>query len=974
MEIDERRVAAAGKFLDNNDHIIHKVTRAGFTTSFVIAAARSGKRVLLVSPTKRIIGDTMKGAVADIVRIYGNSACKWNQDEIAKEPLLKHLPMSIPKKCNKCKHAVDCCILDIERNPDAPMKSITAAKLEAIMVSDGARANELRTILEDIDVVLFDESHMLVVNDVPKVRHDAHMLYLKEKIANFPLLSNAVRKWNRLRQDAEPEEDELWRQVDHDTDDWLIREVRVPLQLSSIEKFGIWSELRKLAKKHEELGVTEEEVLQLRDIALILCNDTARLSYITNDDQGTIYICGAIGRMNTAVRDYLRNCAKNASAIFVSGTQFEPYPNYFIDVVGRDKSLNVAIQIEQSTFPDFLDTNRKMTIYADTFRLSGNTQQKHKKIPDIISRIKLISEEKNNSLIHVLAPNIELRERLYMSLHKEYPNLFFDYYRSENTIGVESRFRTIIAIGLAEVPKNSYDCLANSFAESQTIRVGSVDSATWQGWSRAKDPKGAMPSEVYCIGVKANDVARVLTWGLGRVVVWTGPNKFHVTCDDELPKPHIMAPFRQQVHKSQRKASPYIKRVWDSAGDLTGLPDSLKAYDIEISSIELSKSAYMYIRENGEKNAPNSRTVRCFGAIFANPKSSAEFEITAETLDRFFRSNQSQHAEQQQYPNREGRHPYYPHNTTIWNDLVMEMLSGIRTPATYGLGADGTTVQCCFDFDNHTGKIPALPRVQVAKAHLESLGIQPVVVASGSPDSYHLHIPVLRTPIKTSHEFVGTVLSELKQGHKDLDWHDTEAFPKQKNNRKALGNALKLPLAVNNKTGKRAEILGEDMQPVDVIFITRVVELQDPMEVAEKVGKRMYLPARVPVTPIASKPCTSGTSMRPCILAALNIQLNGSEGNDMRVAVVCEAFDSGKSRDEIIKMFERQNDYDESVTAKGVDYIISRGYKPWKCETIQAKCGSIIDCSQCPYNLIMAEVLESPEVTPESILARCCVG
>jgi len=45
--------------------------------------------------------------------------------------------------------------------------------------------------------------------------------------------------------------------------------------------------------------------------------------------------------------------------------------------------------------------------------------------------------------------------------------------------------------------------------------------------------------------------------------------------------------------------------------------------------------------------------------------------------------------------------------------------------------------------------------------------------------------------------------AELKSEHKDLDFssHDTEAYPKQATSDHPLGNALKLPLAINRKTG-----------------------------------------------------------------------------------------------------------------------------------------------------------------------------
>ena len=41
----------------------------------------------------------------------------------------------------------------------------------------------------------------------------------------------------------------------------------------------------------------------------------------------------------------------------------------------------------------------------------------------------------------------------------------------------------------------------------------------------------------------------------------------------------------------------------------------------------------------------------------------------------------------------------------------------------------------------------------------------------------------------------------------------------------------------------------------------------------------------------------------------------------MRVAVVCEALAAGKSRDEVIALFEGQDDFDPTITAYYVNYI-----------------------------------------------------
>lgn len=107
------------------------------------------------------------------------------------------------------------------------------------------------------------------------------------------------------------------------------------------------------------------------------------------------------------------------------------------------------------------------------------------------------------------------------------------------------------------------------------------------------------------------------------------------------------------------------------------------------------------------------------------------------------------------------------------------------------------------------------------------------------------------------------------------------------------------------------------------------------------------MPAAFPTSPTESN-----RTMRPCILEALNKQLVGGEGHDMRIAVVGEARGAGKNREEIIHLFESQEDFDETTTAKNVDYLIWNKYHPWKCETLRDKCSSFIDCTHCPMKRV----------------------
>ena len=534
-----------------------------------------------------------------------------------------------------------------------------------------------------------------------------------------------------------------------------------------------------------------------------------------------------------------------------------------------------------------------------------------------------------------------MKFQLESRLKGELPNINFDYYRSSGSIGVENPARVGIFVGFPATPTNSMDYAAATYEESQELRHLEALSTAWQTMSRIKDWEGKVPSRAYCIGINQSQICQIATQGKNLRAKFVVKGIIDVSVEESLPLPQIMKPYKEQAHAEQRKSSPYIKKIWDSNRDVADCP--VPVYRVKKMDSNFSKTAYNIIYENLEKNDSiflDDGSFLAFGALFSSPKTDEEWNITIETLDRFFRSNKLCHAEQR------SNGSYYPHDTSDWQSLVESMFCGEVTVATYAIVERGNTVQCAFDIDNHKGTNPALPRVNAVIEHIKARGAQPLLIASGSADSYHIHIPIVEAELEASHEFTKTMHNELKQAHKDLDLkHDTETFPKQKKARgEKVGNALKLPLAINLKSGNRAQILDADTkEPVDVVFITKVSELRLPEKEAVSVCNRQYIPA-------SSRPVVHSARsgiMRPCILAALNEQLDSSEGNDMRVAVVCEALASGKSREETIGLFKRQGDFDEAKTAKHVDYAIAESYRPWRCDTLQEKCPSFVNCNLC---------------------------
>ena len=77
-----------------------------------------------------------------------------------------------------------------------------------------------------------------------------------------------------------------------------------------------------------------------------------------------------------------------------------------------------------------------------------------------IKEIREINEEVGHKPIFLIAMNKEIREQLKKEL-KTARTSKVDYYRSENTMGVERPERIGIAVGLAHTPRHTCDPLAD---------------------------------------------------------------------------------------------------------------------------------------------------------------------------------------------------------------------------------------------------------------------------------------------------------------------------------------------------------------------------------------------------------------------------------------------------------------------------------------------------------------------------------
>ena len=681
--IDQKRLSEARKILEAGDAILYKPTRAGFTTSAVYAALDIKKRTLFVAPTNRILKETICAAgMGNSVQVLPNCFCLRLRDRIMEDRFLSQLPLLLPK-CDECDELKRCPVTKILAD-ESPVIGITYRKLEALMLSKSKIAKEILNKISSEDAIVMDEAHEISLQKVVRVP----AFYDLDLPTTYPNLANSFVKWRDLNSEFEEKINNL-RQVGDagHVGKHLSSTISNDDPLNVKQLIAGYDELYELANHRKELGVAEKDILALRDILSILSGCVVGISYMRgpNEKIGKISLTGNYWISVRLLQKFLTDRVPFASHIYVSGTLIEPHPGFFSDLSGK--------QINEKIFHDINNTNSKMMIYSDKSKL--NSQNFLEYLDGIIDEIITICKKNPGKMIFVVAPNAKkariIQERLLKAMGPSAPVV--DYYRSDQTQGVENSARICIAVGLTELPSNTYDHQARGenederWIDSQRLRRESVDAATWQTWSRVKDPEGKEESIVYCIGVRAEQINGVISWGPGRklelvkIKSWKLPNGiagrtpiFKVTVKDLIAPPKVRAEAKTSARRDRHNAGEYVEREANYDGNL-------------IISEYVDKTPILSNRGNVHK----------FG-IYNNPPDKDARWATSLSLTMLFAARFDCYAVQG-IPDENGKCGYSKRlDNFLENPYIMKNhVKGSFTLGFYQIGLDDKVRWICFD-------------------------------------------------------------------------------------------------------------------------------------------------------------------------------------------------------------------------------------------------------------------------------------
>jgi hypothetical protein len=831
---------------------------------------------------------------------------------------------SLQIRCADCDEYETCPVTELERTEDFTTATITYSKLESVMLSSSETAEFIRGQLADVDLIILDEAHLLSFPSLPQVDFG--------KIVAVPEQYGSLRRVRNNWIDLCDEHREQANEIEFLTEENPTAYTGFPVSTHYFpnwqEQSKMWGELFDLAINRLVWGLSDDDILALRDIITIMSAQSATISYLTARGMGRMVVSGSQGRNHYALGRFLTQVVPKAQVIFVSGTMVERRPGFFSGLSGRE--------IKSAIYPDLNETNSKMFIHPSKWRFSVRDGMDG--IARAISEIREKSEEVGHQPIYLIGMNTVHATLLEEAL-EALPNITVDYYRSPDSMGVAQKARICIAVGAAELPRHACDPLAEGkdgierFYDSQQLRINAVDSATWQAWSRVKDPDGLVESHVYCIGIRAEEVSRIATWGTKREVKVelnrTGGIDSSVKCEEYLGRPNIIMKARSDLRPCRRTVEDYVDAV------------------VPISDvIHARQKSYTFPYNNliGE-------TVRFLNGSLRlhNRPNSVEFEENYFALATLFVTRVDKVGLQWKRPNSEGRFGYdtkAPQKP--FKDVLEDHLFETQTIALPPFDLHDNCHYCAVDFDDHDGNNPQKENVKKLTEFLKDRDLPCIVVKSGSNDGYHVFLPLV--PVKTlmAYKFIKQIVKDAGLGDLEL-----EKFPKQKSSSSAkggYGSQIKVPLGFNWKAGKKSAVVDPyTLEHVAFVEVSHAVKLRDLPEPVEKKAKKSTIERDEQIAAVYPP-----GQFRPCIRGVINskVQLEGGEGHTMRVAIAAEALHCGLSEEEAIDFFRNQDDFDEQTTIKNILYIWNNNYRRYGCEKLQDHCSSFVKeyCEQCPLS------------------------
>lgn len=590
---------------------LYKTTRAGATTGLCAVAADTGVKFTLVAPTIAITTDTIDDSKEytdkdrrdiDVPNIPGNKSCSIIEDIVKKYPDLKHLSMiPLPVKCSECPQYNDCSVTEFLRSDSPDGVGLTHQKLNALMHSSSDMAKTIVDKLMDIsDLIIIDEAHELEINNAatvcvypfPNIEKYGSVCDTYPNISEFIDLFNDIRRNN---------EESVIHQLVSEREESMNAHMSIKINVYPDDDEYLPPEFRKVVhaikdvvsvmKNRTDFNLSVSDVVYLNDVIMTLSGDMLVMHYISDDGIDKVQLSSP-GGLRNSMREYILRLAMkgNCKVVFTTAT-FGDY--YYGNIFG----MNVNNEIMR----DVCHTNEMMTIYPDKFKISTYNYWREEGSaykPRIIKAIKEYEDKYPG--IRFMCMKKTVANTIKKWLLADGYNIDVDYYRSVKTMGVKYDKRQMVCVGAPVTAINAHDGICADYNESQKTRENGNHAAFWQAISRAKDPMGKVPSHIFCIGIREDEIRKMCTWGVGRKMDMNGIRCDGVTVDDDV-NGYIGSP--NIVNLAAKKMIDIIKSKGsvDRSYLLRRMHISAKELDILLLNKDVAKYVRCNIKKPGRK-------------------------------------------------------------------------------------------------------------------------------------------------------------------------------------------------------------------------------------------------------------------------------------------------------------------------------------------------------------------------------------
>jgi len=953
----DKRIGIAYKIYEtfpSGNYLIHKTTRAGATTALLAESMNRNEKFLCVVPTNKIADDTVVSDSkkysdlfdADVIHIPANHECIFNKELCKEYPDLKKLPiLPLAGACSDCHNFDICEVTAVLRKPDSHGVVITYKKLAALMMASGSIPNTMaERILTDLSLsknLILDEIHEIQFGDYTNItvydseignlvnikkyhKVDTEFKYLRRILNEFGELLKCKQVKVSIHEVLGAAQDsDFWK---HHLNISMKNPTNGVLEGESEYKVtvGAYNELINITKKRECFDLEMKDILELFYMMSIIMSKTISINAIR--DQGIIKI--NLAAVNNAyikmIQSFIMSMQKEDKRILLTSATICSY-DYGSMFLGGVKPKNISFGVGG----DPMNTNAKMLILADSKKYSdiGRSSRYNKK-DEIVEKTTRIMDLYGEENCIIIALNRREAMKLEYALEEVGYKHKVTYYKAPEMMGVSAKQRVMIAIGIANKPSNSFDVITTNTEDSKVMLWESVHCDTWQAWSRVKDPMGKDPSLVFALGCSVEECTALTTWGYNRKVEIEPykerqKKKINVVCErGSITTPEILKcrSFEDMVkeamkHKLSKNFTENVKNL-PIENCLNKLP--------EMSKISL------FINNIG-------RFVEKTGVCL---RSSEELiYLVLNRVDVFAQQNP--------------KGGYLKTKIPINDFLIKQHLEGKMTIGAYQFNLENKVKWVCFDIDSHApkNKVETEEDVKIRDALAESNclkmctflknnGLSYVLEKSGSPHSYHIWIFLKAVDGKIAKQFATDIKNETGI--------DCEVFPKQdKIGKDGYGNLVKVPFATHqiHKLRSMIEVNGEFVSSISNLEIEVLDISRYPLPEPEVKVKKPVTKAKI------TDYVNYRTKVRPCIENALKMQLTGTQGHFMRIAVCREYFNSGlRDPEQLVSLYKGQADYSHDESMKGVMSIIKKESKNVRCDRLRVEASNFVNCAGCPLN------------------------